>query len=127
MVRRLLGFAAMRPLRSLILAVLLSGCGGGGETHVIIASAYSQTCSKDSDCVAVYQGTLGCCGPGCSNSAINQSSYTAYLSDVSAREPACSGVDPCALFDNAVCSASAACQEGVCEFVAAAADAPGNE
>ncbi len=116
----------MRPLRRLILAVLLSGCGGGGETHVFIVSAYSQTCSQDSDCVPVYQGTLGCCGPGCANAAINQSSYVDYLSDVSAREPACYGEDPCALLDDVVCKASAACRGGVCEFVAATADAAAN-
>jgi hypothetical protein len=115
----------MRPLGRLSLAIFLCGCGGG-EVHAIIVSAYSQTCSKDSDCVPVYQGTLGCCGPGCANAAINQSSYVDYLSDVSAREPACYGEDPCALLDDVVCKASAACRGGVCEFVAATADAAAN-
>jgi hypothetical protein len=64
----------------------------------------------------VYSGTLGCCGSGCPNAAINASSYSLYEADVTASLPACYGSPPCADLDATACGVGVACTYGVCEI-----------
>ena len=99
----------MRPSGSLILAVLPSGCGGDRATHAIIVGLQPDLFEGLRLCAALPRDP-GLLRTGCSNAAINRSRYAAYLSDVSVREPACYGEDPCAALDDAICQASAACQ-----------------
>lgn len=80
-------------MKRFLLAVLLSGCGGG-----LHASSYSQTCSVASDCVAVFSGDL-CNGCGCPNEAINVSDQRRYEADARAYTALCSPLRPRCLAD----------------------------
>jgi len=103
--------------RTLILPWLIaaiSGCNSGGN-HSIAASEFQQSCSVDSDCVPVYEGTLGCCG-ACANAAVNQVGYTAYQKAASDRRPTCNVQPPCPAFTDVLCKAGAICSNGTCAF-----------
>jgi hypothetical protein len=103
------------------LAATLGGCHSGGslgeenQSHSIAASEFQQSCAVDSDCVAVYQGTLTCCGGSCPNAAVNQVGYSAYASAVASRTPMCNPEPPCAVTD-IYCSSGAICSNGTCQF-----------
>jgi hypothetical protein len=112
----------MRALSIFLVLAAVGGCGASA-THSVTASDFQQSCSVDSDCVAVYEGTLGCCGPGCPNAAINQTSHAAYDSTVSSRTPTCSPADPCVGLTAVICRAGAVCANGTCAFQQPAADA----
>ena len=101
------------------LVAAIGGCHAGGslsdlnENHSISASEFQQSCAVDSDCVAVYQGTLTCCGGSCPNAAVNQVGYSAYASAVASRTPMCNPEPPCAALS---CLAGAICSNGTCQF-----------
>jgi hypothetical protein len=88
-----------------------------GGSCTLLPSAYSQSCQRDSDCVAVYLGNVcqDVCHGVCPNAAISKSDDARYNSDLSAVPPvptsnmrtACS----CALGPMAVCRAGA-CRVG---------------
>ena len=99
---------------AILCAVFLAGCGGGSSDHSIGTSKYSKVCAGDSDCVAVYQGSLGCCGGDCPNTAIAASSYAQYLADVQANTPVCNPAPPCAVTPGACQNVSALCVGGLC-------------
>src|SRR6476620_2613736 len=77
------------------------------DDHTIKASAYNRRCSTDQDCVPVFEGTIGCCGPSCPNTAINASDQPRYTADVNARRPICNPQPPCPLFTAELCGSKA--------------------
>lgn len=85
----------MSSLRLTICALLIAGCGSGTGEHAIDTSKYSRACVADADCVAVYQGTLTCCGGGCPNTAIAVTGYADYATAVASQTPVCSPAPPC--------------------------------
>jgi hypothetical protein len=100
-----------------ILIVIVAAVGGcGSSNHSISAAEFQRSCSADSDCVPVYEGTLGCCGGACPNSAINQMSQAAYESAMSSRTPTCTTVLPCPFFSSVTCKSGATCANGTCAF-----------
>jgi hypothetical protein len=110
-----------RPLlAALVLTVASSvGCGSGSSAggNSINAAEFGRSCLAASECVPVYSGTLGCCGSGCPNAAINASSYSLYEADVTASLPACdNGSLPCPELDATGCGVDVACTYGVCEI-----------
>jgi hypothetical protein len=113
-------------MNRIFIACLLVGAIGGctSETHSIEASEFQRSCAVDSDCVAVSEGTITCCGisPWCPSAAVNQVGYSAYESAVAARTPTCSPRPPCALLRPA-CFGHAICSNGTCTFEPAAPDA----
>jgi hypothetical protein len=113
------------PLKHALILVLMVGGGcTSAVTHSISTSEFQRSCSVDSDCVPVYEGTLTCCGLGeCPNDAINQFSYTAYKSTAASRKPSCEGV-PC-LAITIICKSAAICTGGTCAFEQSGTDAAG--
>jgi len=112
-----------RTLFLCCLAAAIGGChsqlsGGSGENHSIAASEFQQSCTVDSDCVPVFQGTLSCCGGSCPNAAVNQVGYSAYESAVAIRTPTCNPEPPCAVTD-VFCKSAAICAGGTCAFTTA--------
>jgi len=101
----------------------LAGACNSTDSRSVSACEFNRSCTVDSDCVPVYEGTLGCCGPGCSNSAINTASYGAYQSAVAGREPTCSTAFPCAQLTDAICRSGAVCAGGTCQLKEIPADA----
>lgn len=96
-------------------ASLVAACGGGsGGDHSIGTAKYDKTCVGDSDCVAVYQGELGCCGGGCPNAAIAATGYAQYLQDVAANQPVCNPAPPCAATPGACQTVTALCVGSLC-------------
>jgi hypothetical protein len=65
---------------STVLAILVA-CNAELD-NPIEASSFDQSCSEDSDCVAVLEGTLGCCGGDCG--AINKVANAQYEADLTA-------------------------------------------
>lgn len=83
----------MKRLGVLVL-VLIAGCSEA--KHSISASDYDRSCSADADCVAIYEGSIGCCGVvACPNAAINAADSERYMSDVASRTETCSPAPPC--------------------------------
>lgn len=88
-----------------------AGCTDGG----IAASSYDQSCTIDSDCIAIAEGnSCSLCGFNCPNAAINVGQYGKYLADIaytpadlSGQRQACSGV--CGV-TSAPCCVGGACQ-----------------
>ena len=103
------------------LLALCLGCSGsssdGSGDRTISTAKYERACSVDADCAPVYEGSIGCCGGGCANAAINVASRALYLQDLEARVPVCNPAPPCAPLNDQVCGASATCQSHVCTFV----------
>ena len=106
-----------------LLAAWFAGCGGA-VSHTISASEFQDTCSVDTDCTDVCVGSLGCCGCGCPNAAINQASYPAYESAFSSREPHCDPALPCAALTTEECRTGAMCTNGTCVLVQFGTDGP---
>lgn len=75
-----MGHAAFLLAVPAVLVALATHCNGSGCT--LDAANYGQTCSQDSDCVAVFSGNF--CGShacACENAAINVSSQAQYERD----------------------------------------------
>ncbi len=92
----------------------------GSDDHAVRVRDYAVACVSDGDCVAVYEGTLGCCGPGCANATISKTDESRYDMDVNARTPSCSPRPPCeAILRGALCDRSlrVACTGGTCALV----------
>ena len=111
------------PLKHALILVLTVGGGcTSAAAHSISTLEFQRSCSIDSDCVPVYEGTLTCCALAeCPNAAINQLSYPAYKSTAASRKPTCDGV-PCVAI-TVVCKSAAICAGGTCAFVQPATDA----
>lgn len=88
--------------------------------HELVASDYDQTCQQDSDCVAIFQGELGCCGGGCPNAAISRANYGKYQMDVASRQQRCDPAPPCIGVTCFPCSA--ACVAGRCAIAGCASE-----
>lgn len=104
-------------IRNVILGALLlvGACGSSGGDHSIDTSRYSHACVGDSDCVGVYQGKLGCCGPDCPNTAIAQVSYDDYAATLASSTPTCNPEPPCLPIAARSCGdRSALCVGGMC-------------
>jgi len=88
-------------------------CQAYPGVHRILASNYTQTCTVDSDCVAVGVGDpCQACNILCaSNAAINRSSLTQYRSDV-ASSPALGDAASCGCQPTTL---SACCNSGTCD------------
>lgn len=88
-------------------------CQADPDVHRILASNYTQTCTVDSDCVAVGVGNpCQACNILCgSNAAINRSSLLQYMSDV-ASSPALGDAASCACQPTTV---SVCCNSGTCD------------
>jgi hypothetical protein len=89
-------------------------CSNTSEDHTVRASDYNQSCSGDSDCVAVYAGVIGCCW-GCPNAAVAMTSYASFQHDLTVKTPRCVPAPPC--FDptaNACGTPSPRCDHGLC-------------
>jgi hypothetical protein len=97
--------------------LFLMALGGCGPEHRIAASEFPRGCSVDSDCAAVYEGMLTCCGGGCPNAAINQTSLSAYEAAASSRTPTCSPAPPCASISLMNCPGTVRCVSGTCNFL----------
>ena len=106
--------------------LLLTSILGCDASHTVAVSPSQRVCSTDSDCVPVYEGTLGCCGPGCANAAINKTSYAGYQATIASRAPTCTPPPPCAGLSDQLCKAGAVCRNGTCEFASLTADAQGD-
>ena len=88
-----------------------AGCTDGGVT----ASNYDQSCTLDSDCIAIAEGnSCSLCGFDCPSAAINVAGYGQYLADIayttadlSGQRQACSNV---CMVKTAPCCAGGMCQ-----------------
>ena len=70
-------------LRSDRLLLLRSICAPDGSLPLIEASNYDQSCTTDSDCIAIAEGDVCTpCGIGCTNAAINVAAHARYKADV---------------------------------------------
>src|SRR5256885_6776255 len=109
---------------ALVLMTSVLGCSTSPSTslHTVAVSASDQACSSDSDCVPVFEGTVGCCG-GCANAAINKAAYPGYQAAIAASVPICDPAPPCAFLSDAICKAGAICRGGMCAFSSLTADA----
>jgi hypothetical protein len=68
---------------ALVVVVLIASLDHCKGNCSIEASSYDQSCTLDSDCVAVFSGSF--CGDhecACENSAINVSAQTRYVADL---------------------------------------------
>jgi hypothetical protein len=85
------GFAGAATSFAMATAVLVA-CGAQ-LSPVIEASSFDQTCTKDTDCVAVLEGDLSCCGGDCG--AIRKTANAEYEADLTAITNSfdCSGVE----------------------------------
>lgn len=102
-------------MRSVIICTLLvAACGGGSSDHSIDTSKYSHACMGDGDCVAVYQGTLSCCGGDCPNAVIAATDYDAYTAALAAQMPICNPAPSCVDTTGACTDRSALCVGGLC-------------
>ena len=83
--------------------------------HDIEAKNYDRTCASVADCMAIMEGTAGCCGFGiaCPNAAINVGAVETYASDVQ-RATMCDIQPPCLAPAGGMCSGRIACTTGVC-------------
>ena len=116
-----------QPLKEALLSMVIAagGCSSAPKNS-ISASEFERGCSVDSDCVAVYEGTLRCCPVGaCPNAAINQSRYAAYTSTAASRTPSCTNV-PC-LQLVVICRSAAVCASRTCMFENPAIDAASHD
>lgn len=104
----------MSSTRFAVCALLIAGCGSGGGGHAIDTSHYSRACLVDADCVAVYQGTLTCCGGGCPNTAIAVSDYAAYTGAFAGAVPTCNPQPPCAEVTTICGEKTALCVGSLC-------------
>jgi hypothetical protein len=86
----------------------------GAVEHAVHASDYERACASSSDCVPVYEGSIGCCGGGEPNTAITKTSGAAYQKDFAARAPEC---EPTPCEAPAVGTAYAICTQSVCELL----------
>jgi len=108
------------------LALSLAGCGGAAPppNHDIRAKNYDRKCATVADCLAIIEGTAGCCGFGiaCPNAVISQSALAQYVSDVE-RATACDVPPPCLSPAPETCSGRIACAAGSCALDVTPADA----
>jgi hypothetical protein len=93
-----------------LLAVAACGSSSPTATHEIAAKSYARDCASVADCVAVYEGPVGCCGGGCPNAAIRADALPKYTSDEH-----CTVQPPCPV-GGACATDRVACVSGVCQL-----------
>jgi len=95
---------------------------GDADVQLIEASSYDQSCTMDSDCVAVPEGNF--CYPGannCPSAAINNGALARYKADIATTNAAvCGAASACGSFTGPCCRGGS-CSLGVA--CASAADA----
>jgi hypothetical protein len=92
--------------------------------HDLEAKNYDRTCASVADCMAIIEGTAGCCGFGitCPNAAISQGALPQYMSDVQLATT-CAIQPPCTPPNQGPCSGRIACTAGMCALETPTADA----
>ncbi|MDQ3368593.1 MAG: hypothetical protein M3680_24455, partial [Myxococcota bacterium] len=90
------------------------GTLGTGPTAstAIRATSYDQYCTRDDECVAVFQGNA-CQSCRCAAGAIRRDALTAYRADLGAFW-SCHEPQPCAAGCTAVIGDAAICRAGTC-------------
>lgn len=93
-----------------VIALFASACG---TPTVLEAKDYKQTCTKSSECVAVYLGDV--CKPClCNNDAIAAEQEKIYEADATGAKRSCGPVEAVAC---GACEAkSAVCADGTCKL-----------
>jgi hypothetical protein len=102
--------------RAILMAAIFAALSCGAQNHEIRPSDSDRACVRDSDCVAVYEGPLSCCGTGeCANAAINAANLARYMQVLDQRTPTC---DPAPSCPRISCSASSfvRCTDGLCVY-----------
>jgi hypothetical protein len=90
-----------------------SGFSADASTCQVAASDFDRSCSKDSDCVPVFEGNICEVGCGCPNAAINAGAQARY----NARYQAAPRHDTATVICHCPCiAASMHCNAGVCEY-----------
>jgi hypothetical protein len=129
----------MRAVAALLIT-LIAACGtkssttDAGSTPSIRASDFDQSCTQNTDCVAVEDDTP-CCTV-CPNAAVNKAAVSPFNAERSKQAALCSPADrmcggvPCYTADHAACSAGKCvfvrCGTGPCPDADAGADASGD-
>jgi hypothetical protein len=90
---------------------------GGSQNRIISADDYPQDCETVDDCMAVYSGTLGCCGGACPNSVIRADALAAYTKSLEAHTPECLLRPPC--LPPTPCTGRIACENNRCMLLGA--------
>ena len=112
----------------LLIASAMVACAADPPPSSVAAKSYDRTCASVVDCVAVYEGHVGCCGGGCPNSAIAEVALAKYTGDFD-RAASCGGVQPpCPQIDStrpgsACPDGRVGCDNGVCTLLMAPSDA----
>ena len=83
-----------------------SSTSGSTANTIIHASDYNQSCTTQSDCVSVREGSV--CGCGCPSAAINKSDQTQYAADTGSLKAGCPSPDTSA------CGVDCAATTAVC-------------
>jgi hypothetical protein len=113
----------------LLVATAIAACSASSPPSSVAAKNYDRRCASLADCVAVYEGQVGCCGGGgCPNTAIAQVALAKYNVDL-ARAGTCSGVQPpCPNRLPVACQdGRVACDNGVCTLAVVPSDAATDE
>jgi hypothetical protein len=114
----------------LLVATATAACSANRPPSSVAAKNYDRRCASAADCVAVYEGYVGCCGEAtCPNTAIAQDAVSKYDVDLGNAASCPSGTPPCPLvdFERPCPSARAACDNGVCTFPIPPSDAATDE
>jgi hypothetical protein len=111
-------FVYQPALGLLLLGLCSAGCSDTTAVVNISASDYNQSCSKNSDCMLIDEGS-SCCA-GCGNAAINVSDAAKYNAAAAQRQATCKAQlcpEIACIFSLAVCSAGkcAACHSPGCD------------
>ena len=82
------------------------------EKVTIFASSYAQNCSRDDDCVGVFEGDV--CNPcRCAFNAIRREAFLKYKSDLG-QAWACHKPDECKTQCSQITGVAAKCEAGTC-------------
>jgi hypothetical protein len=106
-----------------------AACAAGAGLPPILASNYDQSCSVDSDCVAIGVGDpCYVCEVACPGAAaINQTSLATYMADTARPVGSPGVVCNCPLYDpSSVCCSAGTCKPHCLDVPAAAGDAGGD-
>lgn len=116
----------------LLVATAIAACAADPPPSSVAAKNYDRRCVSVADCVAVYEGHVGCCGGGaCPNTAIAQVALAKYSVDL-IRAAACGNTQPpCPVIDvvrpGDACQGRVGCDNSVCTLAILPNDAATDE